>query len=125
MADDSRFAVIRDEPIGHESLGTSNVPMATGDGEMKVQPSPFGHLGQALGEMAGLDGGRSTSTRGEPATEPVASPLGAPEAEGDPVEVALAKAIQRASEAGQWGLVETLARRLEAKGTKDSKGAIG
>jgi hypothetical protein len=33
----------------------------------------------------------------------------------DPVEVALAEALRRASEAGQWDVVATLARELQAR----------
>lgn len=35
--------------------------------------------------------------------------------EFDPVEAALAKALERASAAGEWAVVATLARELEAR----------
>jgi hypothetical protein len=38
-----------------------------------------------------------------------------PRGSGDVVEEALAGALARASEAGQWGIVETLGRELEAR----------
>lgn len=48
---------------------------------------------------------------------PPASPAqAAPEAvEADPVELAIAAALERASAAGQWTAVEVLARELEAR----------
>jgi len=41
--------------------------------------------------------------------------LGNPAVPGDPVEHAIAEALNRASEAGQWTVVEVLARELEAR----------
>ena len=52
----------------------------------------------------------------------------APGAESDVVEAALATALARASAASQWGVVETLARELEARrvarGTAKPAGVI-
>jgi hypothetical protein len=36
-------------------------------------------------------------------------------ANGDPVEAALAGALTRAAQAGEWGVVETLSRELTAR----------
>lgn len=35
--------------------------------------------------------------------------------QGDPVEEALATALERASAAGEWGVVQTLAAELDAR----------
>jgi hypothetical protein len=45
----------------------------------------------------------------------VAQPLAQPREPGDVVEAALASALDRASAAGEWSIVATLAREFEAR----------
>jgi hypothetical protein len=47
--------------------------------------------------------------------QPLDQSEGPPGDAGDVVEEALAGALARASAAGKWGIVETLARELEAR----------
>lgn len=50
-----------------------------------------------------------------PSSERVSAPIGAQKPEGDPVEAALAKALEGATEAKRWDVVAQLAGELEAR----------
>ena len=64
-------------------------------------------------------GGTAESSRESGGAGLPSSPIVEPTAQSrpiqDPVEVALAEALKRAAEAGQWDVVATLARELQAR----------
>jgi hypothetical protein len=57
----------------------------------------------------------AASSKGESMGEPDSPPSCPLVSQHDPVELALATALDRASAAGQWTAVEVLARELEAR----------
>ena len=75
------------------------------------EADPLATLGVALGEIVAVDGGKRVLPRPQEVVE-VKPPA---QAHADPVEVALAKALERAADAGQWEVVKQLASQLEER----------